>query len=190
MGERFDVIVALGDGVFPLVALAEGKKGPAFGLIRTAAGTAPKPKVRPAALNGHLLGYDELVPAEAVRLDDRKPDQVIQMELTGGTTSYSWGFNGRPLTHETLTEHLVPIHAGERIQLDLVTPLTCGIRCICTATRSRSARPPAPARTPSTSASRTGVGVFEANNPGLWVLHCHNIYHAESGMMAALGYRR
>ena len=28
----------------------------------------------------------------------------------------------------------------------------------------------------------------EADNPGQWVLHCHNIYHAESGMLTVLSY--
>ncbi|WP_278258317.1 multicopper oxidase domain-containing protein [Nocardioides convexus] len=30
---------------------------------------------------------------------------------------------------------------------------------------------------------------LEANNPGNWMAHCHNIYHAEAGMMAALVYQ-
>ncbi|MEV4440184.1 multicopper oxidase domain-containing protein, partial [Streptomyces sp. NPDC049577] len=31
---------------------------------------------------------------------------------------------------------------------------------------------------------------FDADNPGLWMIHCHNVYHSESGMMTVLGYRR
>jgi len=30
---------------------------------------------------------------------------------------------------------------------------------------------------------------FGADNPGRWMIHCHNAYHAESGMMTMLGYR-
>jgi len=30
---------------------------------------------------------------------------------------------------------------------------------------------------------------FDADNPGQWVAHCHNIYHAETGMMVKLSYR-
>ena len=30
---------------------------------------------------------------------------------------------------------------------------------------------------------------FVADNPGAWMMHCHNIFHAEAGMMATLGYR-
>ena len=41
MGERVDVEVILGDGVFPLTALAVGKNDRAFAVIRTAAGRHP-----------------------------------------------------------------------------------------------------------------------------------------------------
>jgi FtsP/CotA-like multicopper oxidase with cupredoxin domain len=27
-----------------------------------------------------------------------------------------------------------------------------------------------------------------ADNPGRWMLHCHNAYHAEAGMMTRLHY--
>lgn len=43
MGERVDVEVILGDGIFPLTALAVGKDDRAFAVIRTAGGQAPAP---------------------------------------------------------------------------------------------------------------------------------------------------
>lgn len=30
---------------------------------------------------------------------------------------------------------------------------------------------------------------FDADNPGIWLVHCHHIYHGEAGMMTLLGYR-
>jgi FtsP/CotA-like multicopper oxidase with cupredoxin domain len=36
---------------------------------------------------------------------------------------------------------------------------------------------------------QTVVVDFDANNPGLWAAHCHNLYHAETGMMTSLSYR-
>ncbi len=30
---------------------------------------------------------------------------------------------------------------------------------------------------------------LEADNPGQWMTHCHNIYHAAAGMMINLAYR-
>jgi FtsP/CotA-like multicopper oxidase with cupredoxin domain len=29
---------------------------------------------------------------------------------------------------------------------------------------------------------------FDANNPGLWALHCHLLYHQEAGMFTTLRY--
>jgi FtsP/CotA-like multicopper oxidase with cupredoxin domain len=29
---------------------------------------------------------------------------------------------------------------------------------------------------------------FVADNPGAWMVHCHNAYHAEAGMMTRLEY--
>ncbi len=29
---------------------------------------------------------------------------------------------------------------------------------------------------------------LQADNPGQWAIHCHNIYHAELGMMTVLSY--
>ncbi|WP_374556717.1 multicopper oxidase domain-containing protein [Micromonospora sp. RHAY321] len=36
---------------------------------------------------------------------------------------------------------------------------------------------------------RTVTADFDADNPGRWMAHCHDAYHAEAGMMATLGYR-
>jgi FtsP/CotA-like multicopper oxidase with cupredoxin domain len=30
---------------------------------------------------------------------------------------------------------------------------------------------------------------LQADNAGDWMIHCHNIYHAEAGMMIALRYQ-
>jgi FtsP/CotA-like multicopper oxidase with cupredoxin domain len=50
MGERYDVTVTLGDGVFPLTALAEGKHATARALIRTGSGPVPPLTARPPSL--------------------------------------------------------------------------------------------------------------------------------------------
>ena len=74
MGERYDVQVTLGDGVFPLSALAEGKNATALALIRTGFGEPPPPAIRPAELNGRLALYSALSAAPPARLATRKPD--------------------------------------------------------------------------------------------------------------------
>ena len=73
MGERYDVQVTLGDGVFPLTALAEGKNATALALVRTGAGDAPPATIRPRELTGVLADYAALRPAPSVRLAARPP---------------------------------------------------------------------------------------------------------------------
>jgi len=29
---------------------------------------------------------------------------------------------------------------------------------------------------------------FDTDNPGQWLLHCHNLYHGEAGMMTSVSY--
>jgi FtsP/CotA-like multicopper oxidase with cupredoxin domain len=31
--------------------------------------------------------------------------------------------------------------------------------------------------------------VFDADNPGIWAYHCHNLYHLAAGMFTTLVYR-
>ena len=64
--------VTLGDGVFPLTALAEGKNATALALVRTGSGTPPPADVRPAELNGTLAHYGVLQAARSVRLPARE----------------------------------------------------------------------------------------------------------------------
>ena len=95
MGERYDVIVTLGDGVFPLTALAEGKNATALALVRTAAGAPPPADVLPAELGGALASYAGLRAAPQARLAARGPDVTFRLRLTGGMGRYDWGINGQ-----------------------------------------------------------------------------------------------
>ena len=31
---------------------------------------------------------------------------------------------------------------------------------------------------------------FDADNPGRWLSHCHNVYHGEAGMMTTIAYQQ
>ena len=186
MGERYDVLVDLRDGVFPLVALAEGKDAVAFGVVRTGEGRAPSASVRPPELDRRIVAYRQLVPAEPVRLPGRDPDRLIKLELTGGMMAYDWGFNGRP--HHP--DHFEAVRTGERVRLALVNTTMMWH--------------PVHLHGHTFALERTGLRKdtaivlpgqklavdFDADNPGRWMIHCHNIYHAESGMMTQLGYER
>jgi multicopper oxidase len=186
MGERYDALVTLGDGAFPLVALAEGKNAAAFGIVRTAAGTPPPPTARPGELNGRIVAYRQLRPTDAVRLPDRAPDRTITLNLTGSMMAYDWGIDGMPFD----PNRIEAIRAGEHVQLNLVNTTMMWhpmhLHGHTFALLDSGLRKDTAIVLPGQKLPL----VFAADNPGIWMIHCHNIYHAESGMMTQLGYQR
>lgn len=188
MGERYDVLVTAGDGVFPLTALAEGKKASALALLRTGTGAAPAASVRPRELDGKPVEAGRLVPDESVALPSRAPDRTLRYRLTGGMAAYDWAFDGKPYS----AGHRRPVEAGERVRLvfDNATamwhPLHLHGHTFAMAGNAAGARKDTAVILPHRSLTVD----FDADNPGLWMLHCHNVYHAEAGMMTVLGYRR
>ncbi|MFI0978551.1 multicopper oxidase family protein [Streptomyces sp. NPDC021093] len=188
MGERYDVLVTAGDGVFPLTAVAEGKKAAALALLRTGGGAAPAASVRPKELTGKLLTADRLEAAESVALPAREPDRTVKIRLTGGMAKYDWAFDGKPYSPDQ--RH--PVKAGERVRLDFTNatamwhPLHLHGHTFALANSAGGARKDTAVILPN---GRLTVD-FDADNPGLWMIHCHNVYHSEAGMMTVLGYRR
>src|SRR6266508_3826186 len=83
MGERYDLEVTLGDGAFPLVAVAEGKGGQGMAVVRTAAGATPPARAHPGELRRRLLRMSDLRAAETVALPDRHPDRAHDVVLEG-----------------------------------------------------------------------------------------------------------
>ncbi|MGQ0843446.1 MAG: multicopper oxidase domain-containing protein [Sporichthyaceae bacterium] len=184
MGERYDVEATLADGVFPLVALAEGKDRTALALIRTSSGAVPPTDVRPTELDRPVLRYDQLVRTEEVALAPRKIDREHRLELTGGMMGYSWGINGRPF-HDG--EPLL-VEQDQRVRLSFVNrtmmwhPMHLhGHTFQMNGTGPRK-------DTVAVLPQQTVTCDFDANNPGQWMIHCHNAYHLEGGMMRTLAY--
>ncbi|MFJ6852075.1 multicopper oxidase family protein [Streptomyces sp. NPDC091271] len=189
MGERYDVLVTAGDGVFPLTALAEGKGAAALAVLRTGAGATPPATVRPDELKGELITADRLAPDESVALAEREPDRTVRMTLTGSMAAYDWGFDGK--RYDPAARR--PVRAGERVRLVFTNrtsmwhPLHLhGHTFALAGGAALGARKDTAAILPGRSLTVD----FDADNPGLWMLHCHNVYHAEAGMMTVLGYLR
>jgi FtsP/CotA-like multicopper oxidase with cupredoxin domain len=186
MGERYDVTVDLADGVFPLVAAAEGKAGSALALVRTSGGTAPGPGVDVPELSRQAVLGSDLSAHASVRLDSRAVDQRLDLVLAGTMMPYRWTINGARFP-DTKPLEIAP---GERVRLRLRNrsmmfhPMhlhghTFGLV-------NGGARKDTVIVRPMQSLEVD----LDADNPGQWALHCHNIYHAETGMMTVLSYRK
>jgi multicopper oxidase len=126
--------------------------------------------------------------APAVDLGPAKPDAMISVELSGGMMNYDWAINGqtfahgRPLTVKqdqrvTLTFNNMsmmwhPMHLhGHTFQV--IKPDGSG-----GPRKDTVIVPPMQMLTID----------LVADNPGVWMLHCHNAYHIEAGMMTSLDY--
>ncbi|MFD4657437.1 multicopper oxidase family protein [Kitasatospora sp. NPDC058444] len=185
MGERYDVLVTAGDGVFPLTALAEGKNATALAVLRTGGGAAPDAAVRPAELDGRLLTAGQLKAAPGVRLPAKAPDRTVRLELTGGMAKADWAFNGR--RYDPAQRY--PVAAGERVRLEFRNSTTMW-HPVHLHGHSFALPGDGPRKDTAIVLPGTTLAVdFDADNPGLWMVHCHNVYHAETGMMTVLGYR-
>ena len=189
MGERYDVLVtAPRSGTAALVAIAEGRSGQALAVLRAGPGRDPAADTRPAELGGRLLTLDDLHATGDAALPTRSPDRTFQISLTGAMASYRWGINtgvgdGRSL----------PVHQGQRIRLVLTNrtmmwhPIHLHGHTFQVVTGTGTG-----ARKDTVIVPAMGkVTVeFDAHNPGQWLLHCHNVYHAQAGMTATVRYVR
>jgi multicopper oxidase len=187
MAERYDVVVTAQDGVFPLVALAEGKGRSAMALLRTSEGArAPRPSVRPKELDGRLITADKLRAAEDVRLKPRDPDRTIRMRITGSMKRYDWAINGKPYD----PSQRYPVRAGERVRLSFING-TGMWHPMHLHGHTFQLPDGGPRKDTTILLPHHKVNVdFDAENPGLWMVHCHNVYHSESGLMTIIGYRK
>ncbi len=125
-------------------------------------------------------------------LAPRPPDRRYTVTLSGSMAPYQWMIDGR----RGWEDHLpLQVRQGERVVLDLVN-------------QSGMAHPMhlhghvfqvvALAGRPLAGAVRDTVQVlprqtvsiaFDADNPGRWLFHCHNLAHMESGMITEVAYQ-
>lgn len=188
MGERYDVVVTVGDGAFPIVAVPEGKPDPpALAVLRSAGGRAPAAGARPTGLGARLLRYGDLTPTPGAALERRGTDRELSMALGMADGGRRWLVNGK-----TFTDHqALAMAAGERVRISMsnqtmmfhpmhlhghtfamVTPSGPGLR----------------KDTVNVLPMQTVTVDLQADNPGQWLAHCHNAYHGEQGMMTLLSY--
>jgi len=190
MGERYDVTIDIRSGVWPLVALAEGKQARAAAVIRTRdAGASPTPDLTADIdeLDGVWLRYADLRAAEDVALTPPDVVDTRLITLTGGMVGFDWGFDGRRFgDHE-------PIEGdeGEWVALSIEDITSMWHPVHLHGHTPQLGRAPVEARkdTVNVLPGQTVEMMVHANNPGQWMLHCHNAYHLEAGMATVMSYR-
>ena len=188
MGERYDVIVTAASGSFPIIAVPEGKSDPAGEAVLRTSSTATAPTVgsRPTELSGRELVYSDLVATDAVRLPAKSPDRSTTIHLTANGSGYVHGIDGKSFPDSapiTVTE-------GERLRLRIVNQ-TMMFHPVHLHGHTFQMVGDGTARkdTVNVLPMSTAEVDIAADNPGQWMLHCHNTYHLETGMATVFSYR-
>ena len=181
MGERYDAVVTVPDGSRRIIAVALGKRARAIATLRARGSTqrAASPSA-PYVLPRRIIDYADLRPRRHQRPLTGARETVLDLGMGAG--SYSWTFGGQAfdqsdpirlergtrqrfvMRNRTMMAHPMHLH-GHSFRPAAAGPLKDTILV-----------PP-----------RREVAVdWVADNPGSWAFHCHNAYHAETGMMRRL----
>ena len=190
MAQRLDILVDVSEGAFPILAQAEGLRDRTGIVLATPeAPIAMVSSLADAAAGPVDLSFEARF-AAAEPLAARPIDANLSLALTGAMTPFVWSVDGRtwpnvrPLTvrqgqrvaiqmrNDTMMSHPMHLH-GHHFQV-------VGINGAAVA---------GPVRDTVLVPPMSSVTVaFDADNPGRWLLHCHNIYHMAAGMMTAVVY--
>jgi len=192
MGQRLDIRLTLPaeGGAFPILALREGAAERTGIILATAGAAVGKLSGLSMAASGALdLALERSLTA-VTPLAARPADLTGRVRLTGSMTPYAWSLDDRAfgthapsrvspgqrvvLTFENASDMSHPMHLhGHHFQVVAIDgrPFAGAVR-----------------DTVLVPVNGTVTVAFDADNPGRWPLHCHNLLHMATGMMTELVY--
>jgi FtsP/CotA-like multicopper oxidase with cupredoxin domain len=191
MAQRLDILIDLpAPGAFPILARLEGSvrqtgiilANSGVRISRIADGTEAAPPVD-NSLETQLAAVEPL-PA-------RPTDIVHTIALGGAMKPYAWSMNGEYWPHVTP----LMLSKSQRIEIELVngSMMTHPIHLHghvfqVVAIDGRTLRGAVRDTVLVSPGGRVRIA-FDADNPGRWAFHCHNLYHMETGMMTEFRYQ-
>jgi FtsP/CotA-like multicopper oxidase with cupredoxin domain len=191
MAQRVDILLDVTKpGTFPILAQVEGKRDQTGIIMATSGAVVP----RLATLADHEappvdLSLEKVLHA-TTPLAPRPVDVVHRMVLSGHMSPYAWSINGEYWPKITP----LMVAPGQRVALDMVNQSSMAHPMHL---HGHAFQVIALNGVPMTGAIRDTVMVppkgsvrvvFDANNPGRWAVHCHNLYHMMTGMMTEIRY--
>ena len=121
-----------------------------------------------------------------------RPAEIVHtIALSGAMKHYAWSMN------EEYWPHITPLilNKGQRIEIELVNrsmmahPMHLHGHVFQVVEIDGRALHGAVRDTVLVSPRGRVRIAFDADNPGRWAFHCHNLYHMETGMMTEFRYR-
>jgi FtsP/CotA-like multicopper oxidase with cupredoxin domain len=190
MAQRLDILIDLpAAGAFPILACLEGSVRQT-GIILATAGA------RISRITGDVQAappIDNSLEARLAATDPlpaRPADVVRTIALGGAMKPYAWSMGGEYWPHITP----LMLNKGQRVEIELVNRSMMAhpihLHGHVFQVMAIDGRPLRGAVRDTVLVSPSGrVRIaFDADNPGRWAFHCHNLYHMETGMMTEFRY--
>ena len=193
VAQRLDIRLAIprAPAAYPVLAVLEGESRQTGVILQ--AGGAPIARIPDNASTASpalTLDLERRLRA-AQPLKPRKADRTHTLNLTGEMAGYVWSINNVAWNKDVPP---LPLAAGERVEFIFVnkTPMPHPMHLhgheFQVVEIDGKRFPGAVRDTVLVPPGRRVVVAFDANNPGLWAIHCHLLYHLDAGMFTTLGY--
>jgi FtsP/CotA-like multicopper oxidase with cupredoxin domain len=191
IAQRLDVLIDLpGNGTYPIFAQVEGKRA-RTGIVLAASGAPVSRLAAEAGENAPPVDLSlERRLGAVTPLAPRAPDVTHRVILAGAMAPYAWSLNGEYWPEVTP----LIIATGQRVAIEMVNQSTMAHPMHL---HGHAFQVMALNGAPLAGAVRDTVLVppmgsvtiaFDADNPGRWAFHCHNLYHMMTGMMTEVRY--
>jgi FtsP/CotA-like multicopper oxidase with cupredoxin domain len=189
-GARYDVGFEM-----PSHAVSIGITGSEPGLVVGPAGAAPKAPAAPGPIfDPATYGTPTALQLGAAARYDRnfKVELGKKLGFLDGRPGYHWSVNGR-LFPDT---PILAVRKGELVRMTIannsgaVHPMHLHGHHVLVLSRNGKPVTGSPWRVDilNVKADETYDVAFRAHNPGVWMFHCHNLPHAEDGLLTHLVY--
>jgi FtsP/CotA-like multicopper oxidase with cupredoxin domain len=191
IAQRLDVLIDLpGNGVYPIFAQVEGKRA-RTGIVLAASGAPVSRLAAEAGENAPPVDLSLERRLEAVTpLAPRAPDVTHRVILAGAMAPYAWSLNGEYWPNVTP----LMIATGQRVAIEMLNhtmmPHPMHLHGHAFQVVAINGAPLAGAVRDTVLVPPMGsvTIAFDADNPGRWAFHCHNLYHMMTGMMTEVRY--
>lgn len=192
VAQRIDLEIQLDAGPFalPVFATLEGEAKRSALILATAGGTIPKLAMLAAAKAEPLnLRLEQRLRATKP-LPRKAADRTHRVDLTGDMSTYIWSLNGATYGQDMP----LMVATGERVELLMINKTMMAHPMhlhghVFQVVAIDGKRFDGAMRDTVLVPPRSAVTVaFDADNPGHWAFHCHNLYHMEAGMMTTVRY--
>jgi FtsP/CotA-like multicopper oxidase with cupredoxin domain len=191
MAQRLDVLIDLpGNGSYPIFAQVEGKRA-RTGIILAASDAPVSRLAAEAGENAPPVDLSLERRLEAVTpLSPRAPDVTHRVILAGAMAPYAWSINGEYWPNVTP----LMIAPGQRVAIEMLNrtmmPHPMHLHGHAFQVAAINGAPLAGAVRDTVLVPPMGsvTIAFDADNPGRWAFHCHNLYHMITGMMTEVRY--